>query len=248
MLRSRDWFPWEFQAFTNEPRNDSTRHFVLRLTRVRAAKWIGYHGSRRQQAFESGPAEMSKPTLYLGKADHGIPLSHREFAEADYHEPWRYERVNGRLVVMPPAGHDRSVTGKPIRNQLGAYEIAHPEVVDHVISEAWIFIDEDTDRIADIGVYLRGPRSGERIPDRVPELVVEVLSQGSEAHRRDYEEKKTEYRRVGVKEYVIVDRFAHRLTVFRLAGKRYRQTELSPDDTYTTPLLPGFQIPLAGLL
>jgi Uma2 family endonuclease len=94
---------------------------------------------------------MSKPTLYLGKADHGLALSHREFAEADGQEPWRYERVNGKLVVMAPAGHDRSVTGKPLRNELGTYETTHPEVVDQVISEAWIFIDDETDRIADIG-------------------------------------------------------------------------------------------------
>lgn len=191
---------------------------------------------------------MSKPALYLGKADHGTPLSHEEFAEAQYEEPWRYERVEGRLVIMPPSGHDHGVMGKPFRNYLGAYELAHPEIVEHVISEAWLAFDDDRDRIADIAVYLRSGQEGARIPDRVPELVFEVVSEGAEAHRRDYEEKKAEYLELGVQEYVIVDRFQHQLIVLRRKGKRYVETVLGPEDIYRTALLPGLEIALQGVL
>ena len=44
--------------------------------------------------------------LVLGPDDHGRPVSAEEFADAHYLEPWKYERVAGRLVVMPPDGKD----------------------------------------------------------------------------------------------------------------------------------------------
>ena len=58
----------------------------------------------------------------------------------------------------------------------------------------------------------------------------------------------TEYERIGVREYVIVDRFDHRLLILRLEAGRYTETELGPDDSYTTPLLPGLEIPLADII
>ena len=190
----------------------------------------------------------SQAKLYLGRADHGAPLSHTEFAEADFEEPLWYERVDGRLVVMPPAGHDHCVTGEPFRDHLGAYKLTHPELVEFVVSEAWIVIDEETERIADIGVYLHGKQSGLRIPRRVPEAVFEMVSEGAQDRERDYKEKRAEYRRLGVQEYVVVDRFERQVTVFRLHGNRYRKTILGPEDVYTTPLLPDLEIPLGAIL
>jgi Uma2 family endonuclease len=191
---------------------------------------------------------MSKPTLYLGRADQGTPLSREEFAEAQYEEPWRYERVEGRLVVMTPSGHEHSIVGNKIRSYLGAYEVEHPEIVACVISEAWIAVDDDTDRIADIAVYLAASSPADRIPERIPDLVFEVVSEGSEAKRRDYEEKRAEYERIGVQEYVVIDRFEHRVTIFRRSESRLNETMLSANATYTTPLLPGLEIPLESVV
>lgn len=191
---------------------------------------------------------MSKPTLYLGRADQGTPLSREEFAEAQYEEPWRYERVEGRLLVMTPSGHEHSVAGARFRDYLGAYHLSHPEIVEHVISEAWIAVNDDTDRIADIAVYLAVSGQADRIPERIPDLVFEVVSEGSEAKRRDYEEKRAEYERIGVKEYVVIDRFEHRVTIFRRSGARFDETTLGANDTYATPLLPKLEISLQGIL
>jgi Uma2 family endonuclease len=66
--------------------------------------------------------------------------------------------------------------------------------------------------------------------------------------RRDYEEKRAEYQRIGVWEYVIVDRFEHRVLVLRLQNGQYAETELGPNDSYTTALLPGLEIPLEKIL
>jgi Uma2 family endonuclease len=186
--------------------------------------------------------------LTLSHQDDGLELSHEEFAEADFAEPWRYERVNGRLVVMTPSGFEHNAAGQPFRHHLGAYELAHPDIVEFVLPEAWVVVDENTDRIADIAVYLRSPEPQPASAERVPDLIFEIVSPTAADRRRDYEEKRAEYQRIGVWEYVIVDRFEHRVLVLRLQNGQYAETELGPNDSYTTALLPGLEIPLEKIL
>ena len=109
-------------------------------------------------------------------------------------------------------------------------------------------LDDDTDRIPDIAVYLKSNRDLPEFPYRVPDLIVEVVSPGWAAMKRDYEEKRDEYERLGVREYVIVDRFDHRLTILTLTDGQFAQSWLGSKDNYTSPLLPGLSIPLAGVL
>ena len=189
---------------------------------------------------------MSTSQLYLTHEDEGRLLTRSEYADAGIEAPWRYERVNGRLVVMTPAGYDHHSTVEPIRNHLGAYKLSHPEVIEHVFQESWAAIENDTDRLPDIAVYLVGG-SG-RIPGRVPDLVFEVVSESAEDRHRDYEEKREEYERIGVQEYVIVDRFEHRVTVLTLVEGQYQEAVLGPNDVYTSPLLPGLEIPLHEII
>jgi Uma2 family endonuclease len=76
--------------------------------------------------------------LTLSKEDHGLELTHEEFAEADFEEPWRYERVNGRLLVMTPAGPDHRDTAEPFRDALVVYKVNHPDIVDKVEQDCWV--------------------------------------------------------------------------------------------------------------
>ncbi|HTI50430.1 MAG TPA: Uma2 family endonuclease [Planctomycetaceae bacterium] len=190
----------------------------------------------------------TKPHLHLGVADHDLKLTRDEFAEAHYDEPWRYERVQGRLFVMSPAGHDHQRPNNRIRDYLGAYSLAHPEVVDCVFSEAWIAVDKGTDRIVDIGVYLLASRRPEQTPDQPPDIAFEIVSGGGEDRKRDYVDKRADYLRAGVREYVIVDRFEQRVTVLRRSRGRFVESQLGPKDNYTTPLLPGLRIPLKEII
>jgi Uma2 family endonuclease len=189
-----------------------------------------------------------QPVLQLGQHDHGRPITAEEFAEAEYAEPWKYEREQGRLIVMPPdgPGHDRS--SEPVRDYLGAYRLAHPDLVEEVVSEAWVRIDGGTDRIGDIGVFLAGPRSSINRPERVPELMFEVVSTDRESRERDYVKKRKEYFRLGVLEYVVIDRMRHRATVYTGGPHGYRKRVLRPGEIYASPLLPGLAVPLAGIL
>jgi Uma2 family endonuclease len=190
------------------------------------------------------------PRIELGPGDAGRAVSAEEFADAVLREPWRYERASGSLVVMAPDGEGHVDAVDPWLERLFAYRANHREVVRRVVPNAWIRVDEGTDRIADIGVYLaeEGDAGSRPIPDRVPELVFEVVSPGRVPHDRDYVEKRAEYERLGVREYVVVDRFRRQVTVFALTPDGYRAEVRTAADAYASPLLPGLAIPLAEVL
>ncbi len=149
---------------------------------------------------------------------------------------------------MTPAGEGHHSTTEPFRDYLGAYRLSHPDNLDHVYQESWVMIDGDAERFPDMAVYLKSDQTPSPIPERVPDLVFETVSPGPANRRRDYEEKRTEYERIGVRGYVIVDRFEHRVLVLGLENGNDAETFLGPEDSYNAPLLPGLEIPLAGVI
>ena len=74
------------------------------------------------------------------------------------------------------------------------------------------------------------------------------MSSGKVNQERDYVAKRAEYREIGVREYWVIDRFRRTLTVFRFSGESDQEQVISEKQTYETPLLPGFVLPLARLL
>lgn len=186
--------------------------------------------------------------LALGLKDRGRALTDDEFAEGLYDEPWRYELVGGRLVVMSPNGEGHEDVSDPWRDQLVIYKSQHPGLVEKVTTQAWVLIRGGTQRIGDIGVYLRGERTGQARPARAPELMFEIVSRGRSSYRRDYVEKRAEYHEIGVLEYVIVDRWRASVTVLNHEPTGYAERVLTAADTYTSPRLPGLAVRLAEIL
>jgi Uma2 family endonuclease len=74
------------------------------------------------------------------------------------------------------------------------------------------------------------------------------VSRGRRSWQRDYQIKRDEYRSAGVREYWVIDRFERRMTVFRFAQEKTTTKTVGQRQTYTTKLLPGFELPLASLL
>ena len=75
----------------------------------------------------------------------------------------------------------------------------------------------------------------------MPELLVEVLSPGSENIRRDREAKLKLYSVTGAQEYWIADRFSKQIEVYRRENNRLVLTEtLTDKDILRSPLLPEF--------
>ncbi len=75
----------------------------------------------------------------------------------------------------------------------------------------------------------------------MPELLVEVLSPGSENIRRDREAKLKLYSVTGAQEYWIADRFSKQIEVYRRENNRLVLVEtLTDKDVLRSPLLPEF--------
>ena len=90
-----------------------------------------------------------------------------------------------------------------------------------------------------------------RIPDPekdLPSIVVEFVSKRLRDRVRDYEEKRLEYLAAGVQEYWVIDRFRRVMTVYRRPPVEPAELTVKENDVYRTPLLPGFELPLARLL
>jgi Uma2 family endonuclease len=79
-------------------------------------------------------------------------------------------------------------------------------------------------------------------------LVVEVVSEDDESHKRDYQDKRLDYAEVGIPEYWIVDPQTERITVLVLEGKQYRtHGEFSLGEEATSVLLNGFKVDVASV-
>ena len=81
-----------------------------------------------------------------------------------------------------------------------------------------------------------------------PDLAIEVLSPGSRNEQRDREFKLKLYSRQGVREYWIVDPQQQLVQVFRREDAMLQlAATLWTADTLTSPMLPGFALPVADL-
>jgi Uma2 family endonuclease len=187
----------------------------------------------------------TSPELNLGRDDEGRLVSAEEFATATFDEPWKYEREDGRLVVLAPNNWHQVRTIGPWLDALVLYSLSHPDVIEEVVPNAWVRVDEGTERIGDIGVYLvQDPRRFE-LPDQPPDLMVEIVTAGRDSNLTVCGTKRNDYYRVGVREYVIVDRILRKVIVLTHASDGYRERVLNTTDTYATPLLPALGIPIA---
>jgi Uma2 family endonuclease len=185
--------------------------------------------------------------LEIGPDSAGILLKPAEFDRAEFVEGWRYELINGVLVVSPIPLEAERDPNEELGYWLRHYQETHPEgnILDKTLSEHTVVTGENrrrVDRILWIGLG-RLPTS-----EDVASILVEFVSKGKRSWRRDYVEKRDEYMALGVKEYWIIDRFERTLTVYTRQGKRIKTRVVGETDTYTTPLLPGFQLPLGRLL
>jgi len=81
-----------------------------------------------------------------------------------------------------------------------------------------------------------------------PELMVEVLSPGEQNEQRDKEVKLKLYSQHGVREYWIVNWQLKTLEVYRRSDAQLQLVvTLLDGDILTSPLLPGFSTPIAGI-
>jgi len=181
-------------------------------------------------------------------ASSGAPMTPEEFdATSDCDERFRYELVHGVLVVTPPPSEAHRDPNEELGFLLRKYREQHPSgaALDKTLPEQYVRTS-DSRRIADRVIWTGLGRLPDPARD-VPSIVVEFVSPGKRSLRRDYDQKQQEYLALGVQEYWVIDRFQRTMTVFRQSAGP-QQHVVTETETYESPLLPGFQLPLGRLL
>ena len=154
----------------------------------------------------------------------------------------RYELIEGELYVSCAPGLTHQIVSDNIVHLIRTYLDDHP--IGIVVSTIGLILSNYSGVIPDI-VFFRHEDydrlvSNERLY-AAPEIVVEILSSGSDNIRRDRVAKHKLYSKYGVKEYWLVDREKQALEVYRLSGATLElAAQLRGDDELTTPILPEF--------
>ncbi len=80
------------------------------------------------------------------------------------------------------------------------------------------------------------------------DLVVEIVSPGEEARKRDLETKRDEYAQAGISEYWIIDPETKTVLILALDGERYREHgNFTKGQSATSVLLPEFALDVSAL-
>jgi Uma2 family endonuclease len=196
---------------------------------------------------------MSTPPLeadlVLGPQLAGTLMTPEEFdAVEEYNENYRYELIHGVLVVTPIPLGEETDPNEELGLMLRLYHQQHPEgkILDSTLPQQYVGT-RTSRRLADRLIWTGLGRIPNRRRD-VPTIAVEFVSKGRRNRQRDYVAKRQEYLDAGIAEYWIIDRFRRILTVVANDPAGAAEQVIHENETYRTPRLPGFELPLAKLL
>lgn len=156
----------------------------------------------------------------------------------------RYELIGGELFVSRAPGIPHQRVLHNLQMEFGLYLKANPIGI-LVPGAGAIFSDYDA-VIPDLA-FVRNERwdqvvTGEKFTGAL-DLVIEILSPGTQNRQRDLSAKHQLYGKYGVKEYWIVDSENREVLVLRLRGQALEEiVTLKADDELTSPLLSGFEL------
>lgn len=189
----------------------------------------------------------------LGPADHGRAVTLDEFHAGDYDEGYRYEIIEGRLYVSPMPRFEQDWLEQYVLDMLKEFTRRCPQAINKVTNKARVYVPGDPDATIpepDVAAYRNFPRrrrSHVNWRDVSPILVVEILS--PEDPDKDLVRNVDLYWRVpGIEEYWVFDNREDSdrpaLRVYRRGDDGWQVLDFGPDEIYTTPLLPGFELPV----
>src|SRR5262249_46665787 len=152
-------------------------------------------------------------------------------AITDYDDRYRYELINGVLVVSPLPSEAEGDPNEELGFLLRYYKQTHSQgsTLNKKLPERYVRTPTSrhrTDRAIWAGLVLR--------PDPqldVPTIAVEFVSSRKRDRLRDYEEKRRGYLAVGVTEYWIIDRFRRVMTVYQSQPGKPAEQVVQETDT-----------------
>jgi Uma2 family endonuclease len=162
----------------------------------------------------------------------------------------RYEIIDGDLFVTraPHWKHQKAASRMGTALDAWSWQTGLGETV-----QAPGVIFSDADNVIPDVVWISKARLATGLDEAghltvAPELVVEVLSAGTDNERRDREAKLKLYSLRGVQEYWIIDWRSQQVEVYRREQVMLQLVAtLLPPDELTSPLLPGFNCAVSQL-
>ena len=161
----------------------------------------------------------------------------------------RYELIEGELFVSRSPGIPHQRVLQNLQLEFGLYLKGNP--IGILVPGTGAIFSEYDAVILDL-VFVRNERwaevtSGPRITG-APDIVVEILSPGSENRRRDLSVKRQLYAKYGIAEYWVLDPDTHAAEIYRLVrGTLSKVVALTGDDEITSPVLPSFQLKVSAI-
>ena len=184
----------------------------------------------------------------MGTVRPRIPYTYEDYKSLPESMDRRYELLQGELFIVPAPTTDHQRFSRNLEFILFQHVRTHGlgeifySPVDVVFGEGRAREVAQPD-IVFIAAERRAIITRPEIAG-APDLVVEILSPGTEERDRNY--KRTLYERHGVREYWIVDPDAHSLERHILTATGYATPErVGESDGFETPLFPGLVIALA---
>jgi len=161
----------------------------------------------------------------------------------------RHEIIDGEHYVSPGANSKHQIVSFNFVLALGAFvkqhrlgRVFHPRY--DVLLSAIDIVEPDVLFVSNARLHMVAEKNFQGAPD----LVVEVLSESN--RRNDEILKKKRYEHFGVNEYWIADPELETVEIYRRAGDAFAPAEIIGTEdggTITTPLLPGFELPIADV-
>jgi Uma2 family endonuclease len=189
---------------------------------------------------------MATTRTQIGPADHGRRMTLEEFRDAEEQSGYRYELARGVLEVTEIPGDPHAKVVDNIHEALSTYRRLHPGLIlriGHGSDIRFIIPGLELDRHPDLAVVFEEARPDDRGRLRA-DLAVEVVSPGSEARKRDYQDKLKDYLDYGIREYRVVDPKLLQVTVHVRregpGGPAWEARVRSGSDVIASELLPGF--------
>lgn len=170
----------------------------------------------------------------------GLRMTTDEYEKLE-DDGFRYEVIDGVVVMAPSPGVDHQDVASEIERQLRNYLIDHP--IGRAMREMDVSLDNDLLYRPDLMFV-----SIRKLPKRparvhvVPDMVLEVLSPGTKG--LDLTTKRRDYERYGVTEYWIADIPSRKITFLRLGAKGYTAIPVR-GDKFASKAIPGFTLDIA---
>jgi Uma2 family endonuclease len=187
--------------------------------------------------------------LRLDAGANGMCLTPEEFeAVSDWDENYRYELIQGVVVVNPAVSTGEADPNDDLGYLLRKYQETHPQghFLDLTVYERDVRVGNNIRR-CDRAIWTGLGRDPDVHRD-IPSIVIEFVSAGRRNFLRDFVDKRREYLAAGVLEYWVINRFSGSMHVFFPPGGLVAERVVEESETYCTPLLPGFELPLARIL